>query len=222
MSHETPSMQAGAASDGYPVCLGVVRRKYVTKHAGTTTMQVREEPERATSTGKKSTTINDDISTALDPLEGSCATLARGYWSYKWCHRKSVIQVTTCLVQLEEVRDFQGRAPTAAGGTVVDFHDYMWLIYARHDTTLQKRRTNNIPEMFLGAYFCRRANSGPHGPHFDSPIPINVAVFPSPFLCRNVSHVDFRVSSLVARRNSSTKTVIPPQLSISERTPGRR
>lgn len=56
-------------------------------------LQVREEPERATTTGNKFATTNTDISTALDPLDGSCATLARGYWSYKWCHRKSVTQV---------------------------------------------------------------------------------------------------------------------------------
>eukprot|EP00752_Nemacystus_decipiens_P011291 g10034.t1 len=58
------------------------------------TCTVREEPEKAVSSGKKSATptVNSDISAALDPLDGSCATLPRGYWSYKWCHRKSVIQ----------------------------------------------------------------------------------------------------------------------------------
>eukprot|EP00903_Cladosiphon_okamuranus_P007027 g6833.t1 len=56
------------------------------------TCTVREEPERATSSREKSAAINTDISKALDPLENSCATLVRGYWSYKWCHRKSVIQ----------------------------------------------------------------------------------------------------------------------------------
>lgn len=70
----------------------------MTKYAGTIPpSQVRDEPERATSSGQKSATINTDISAALDPLEGSCATLARGYWSYKWCHRGSVIQVDCCV-----------------------------------------------------------------------------------------------------------------------------
>ncbi|CAN0097078.1 unnamed protein product [Scytosiphon promiscuus] len=63
------------------------------------TCTVRAEPEKAASSGKKSTKskakAKPDISTALDPLEGSCATLTQGYWSYQWCHRKDVTQFHT-------------------------------------------------------------------------------------------------------------------------------
>ncbi|CAM9328576.1 unnamed protein product [Ectocarpus sp. 4 AP-2014] len=69
------------------------------------TCTVRERMEQAESPGKKST--NTDVSTALDPLEGSCATLSHGYWSYKWCHRRDVTQfhksedgATTTVVNL--------------------------------------------------------------------------------------------------------------------------
>ncbi len=64
-------------------------------------LQVREELETKpsntktkTKTGTKTKTKPiTDVSTALDPLEGVCATLPDGYWSYKWCHRRDVIQV---------------------------------------------------------------------------------------------------------------------------------
>ncbi|CAM9104501.1 unnamed protein product [Ectocarpus fasciculatus] len=69
------------------------------------TCTVRERMEQAESPGEKS--ANTDVSTALDPLEGSCATLSHGYWSYKWCHRKDVTQfhksengATTTVVNL--------------------------------------------------------------------------------------------------------------------------
>lgn len=33
------------------------------------------------------------MSTALNSLEGRCATLKHSFWSYKWCHREGIIQV---------------------------------------------------------------------------------------------------------------------------------
>lgn len=64
-------------------------------------LQVRDEPETKPANSKANTKTSTktktksktDVSTALDPLEGVCATLSDGYWSYKWCHRRDVIQV---------------------------------------------------------------------------------------------------------------------------------
>ena len=72
---------------------------------GALRLQVREEAKAKSPYAKTNTRTNIktktktntkteiDVSTALDPLEGACATLADGYWTYKWCHRRDVIQV---------------------------------------------------------------------------------------------------------------------------------
>lgn len=56
--------------------------------------QVREDPPEKRAAAKKKSS-GKDVATALDPLEGRCATVAHEYWSYKWCHRGEVTQVHT-------------------------------------------------------------------------------------------------------------------------------
>ncbi|CAN0276904.1 unnamed protein product [Pylaiella littoralis] len=71
------------------------------------TCTVREEPEQAKSSRKGPTNVKVDLSTALDPLKGACATLSNGqFWSYRWCHRQDIVQFhqdgesTTALIRL--------------------------------------------------------------------------------------------------------------------------
>lgn len=55
------------------------------------TCTVREDtPDRRAAAKKKPT--GKDVSTALDPLAGRCATISHEYWSYKWCHKGEIIQ----------------------------------------------------------------------------------------------------------------------------------
>lgn len=35
-----------------------------------------------------------DVSKVLAPLEGTCATIPSGYWSYIWCHRGFITQAS--------------------------------------------------------------------------------------------------------------------------------
>eukprot|EP00904_Undaria_pinnatifida_P009392 jgi/Undpi1/5583/HiC_scaffold_2.g00859.m1 len=55
------------------------------------TCTVREDPPEKRAAAKKKSS-GKDVATALDPLEGRCATVAHEYWSYKWCHRGEVTQ----------------------------------------------------------------------------------------------------------------------------------
>lgn len=71
----------------------------------TTQKKVREEtPEKTRKpggsvqkrTGKSGNPSGLDVSKALEPLIGKCATLHHEYWSYTWCHRGTVMQASFC------------------------------------------------------------------------------------------------------------------------------
>lgn len=48
-----------------------------------------------------------DVSKALEPLNGKCATLHHEYWSYTWCHRGTVMQASLVSPHADEVRTEQ-------------------------------------------------------------------------------------------------------------------